>query len=153
MQDLTREIRGIVDRLLAVPGTFTRAKVAESCSAQLIEIASPDPNVHEFEAHIRRGPFSTLMFREHAAPTRSPGALVAMEVASNTHLAIADLSSCFELSLEFFDVNPHIPPEGALSFQESAGSRLVILEFGALSGLLLSVAVHETHREHGQHNP
>ncbi|MGW5751300.1 hypothetical protein [Nocardia rhamnosiphila] len=146
MHDPVREIRGAVDRLLAISGTLTHAKIAETCSAELNEIASTNPYVRDFVADPWNGPFSTIRFREPSSPAASLGSLVAMDVARKHRLTVADLTSCFDLSLESLDVNPHIPPEGTLSFQETVGNRLVILEFGALSGLLLLVAVHETDR-------
>ncbi|ONM50612.1 hypothetical protein [Nocardia donostiensis] len=136
------EIHRIVNRVLTAPGRFTEDSVSEACSVTLRKRVRTNPYMHEFEAHPEAGPFSTITFRGAAGSSGRPS-LVIMDVSAECRVTRSDLADSFRLSFERVHVNPRIPPEGVISFEEEHGCRTLHLQFTAESEILRSISVHE----------
>jgi len=142
-QQAVREIRQIVDQILAIPGQFTSEALGRACACTLAEVVSSNKKSREFEAHPEHGSFAIISFRGPASPKEDPSSLVIMKVREGVRLTQADLQDAFEFSMEGVDINPMIPPEGTISFRQSHDIRKLLVQFTYRSRTLRQVAVHE----------
>lgn len=144
MREPVGEIRRIVDRILAVPGRFTPESVSDTCSVMLFEVACGNPYMREFEVHPETGPFPTSTFRGSAVSSAHLTNLVSAEASARCRIAQAHPAGRFHLFAEYVGVNPRIPPEGVVSFQETHGLGTLHSQFNARCRTFRAVSVHET---------
>lgn len=142
---LAGAVRGVVDRILAVPGRLTLESVSDVCAVTLQEVACSNAYMQEFIAPVLEGgPLSSVTFRMPIAQSGRPDALVILEAAAESQITDSDLAGHFHLALESARVNPRVPPEGIISFEENYKFRSLYIELTVGSRILQSIIVHDT---------
>ncbi|MEU7766063.1 hypothetical protein AB0B25_13155 [Nocardia sp. NPDC049190] len=128
--------------MLSTSHDFTAEGVSAACSTELREVDSRNPYIREFQGNPQDSPFSAISLRLPRNPPAGPDSLLVLTPA--IRLTQADLTDRFDLSPDRADINPHIPPEGTISFRETRGNRTLVLQFTARSRILRRIAVNES---------
>ncbi|MBF6168145.1 hypothetical protein IU486_25830 [Streptomyces gardneri] len=135
-------IRFLIERVAS--SDITPETVSEIFAVSLREVDSTNTHVREFEGRPDAGPFSTVSLRVTGASAVDVAALLTLIPRKEVRLTQADLAGSFAFSREDVDVNPHIPPEGTISYREMLDDRrMVILELTYRTRLLRTIAIHE----------
>ncbi len=142
-------VRAIVDAIMSAPGELTPETVSAACSAALHEIDCVNPYMREFKGFPVNGPFETVSLRIPRVLSQNPTRLVAMTLQDDIRLTAADMAGAFTFSWDTASINPHIPPEGTISFREPCDGRELFLQFTYQSRLLRLVTIHENPRMGG----
>ncbi|UAK32932.1 hypothetical protein K8O92_02635 [Nocardia asteroides] len=135
-------IRLLVERVAS--SDITPETVSEIFAVSLREVDSANTHVREFEGHPDAGPFCTVSLRISGASAVDIAALLTLVPRGEVRLTQADLAGSFTFSREGVEINPHIPPEGTISFREILDDRrVVILQLTYRTRLLRTIAIHE----------
>ncbi|MEU7629318.1 hypothetical protein AB0C34_04920 [Nocardia sp. NPDC049220] len=140
-----------IDTVLSISHDFTAENIGAACSAELREVDSSNPYIREFQGKPQDSPFSAISLRLPRTPPAGPDSVLVLTPA--VRLTQADLTDRFDLSPERADINPHIPPEGTISFRETRGNRTLVLQFTARSRILRMIAINEADSTTGPHTP
>ncbi|MGW5385626.1 hypothetical protein [Nocardia sp. NPDC003963] len=135
-------IRATVDRLLTISVPFTVATVAAACTAELSEIPCSNSFMQEFVGHPETGPFETVTLRIPRPGSPASLHLTALTVRPGVIVRQEELRAYFALSRHGMALEPHVPPEGVVSFREEIGDTVLFLDLTAKSRTLTTVALH-----------
>lgn len=136
-------VRAVADRILALPELFDVETVSGACAVEMHEIGCPNIHMREFEGYPQVGPFKVVTLRVPRSASPTSIRLLALTTRAAAAVHEAELREYFTLSRQDVDINPHIPPEGMISFREVIGDRTLFLQFTARSRALAAIAVHE----------
>ncbi|WP_459549462.1 hypothetical protein [Nocardia sp. X0981] len=135
-------IRSLVDQLLAAGNPFDPATAAAVCAVELREVPCSNPYMREFAGRPSTGLFETLTLRIPRPGSPVSLHLVALTVRPEVVVPHGELREYFELPRQGMTLEPHVPPEGLMSFQEEIGDTTLFLDLTAQSGTLTSLALH-----------
>jgi hypothetical protein len=135
-------IRGSVDQLLAAAGPFDPSTVAAACATELREILCSNAFMREFTGSPSTGPFETLTLRIPRPYSPASLHLAALTVRTGVVVRQDELRGYFAMPRQGMALEPHVPPEGVISFREEIGDTAVFLDLRAKSRTLTTVALH-----------
>jgi hypothetical protein len=144
-------VRAVADRILALPDSFDAQTVSRACAVELHEIGCSSVYMREFEGHPQVGVFEMVTLRVPRASSPVSVRLLALTTRAAVAVHEPELRECFALPWQDIDINPHIPPEGTVSFREVFGFRTLFLQFTARSRSLTTMAFHEDIQPPSQH--
>ncbi|MEU4839894.1 hypothetical protein [Nocardia testacea] len=134
-------IRAAVDRLLTATDPFTPGTVASAFAIELHEIPCSNTFMREFTGSPSTGPFETVTLRIPAPYSPASLHLAALAVRAGVVVRQDELRGYFAMPRQGMALEPHVPPEGVISFREEIGDTAVFLDLTAKSRTLTTVSL------------
>ena len=128
----------LVDKIAALPD-LTKDALERVLGATLTHLPNADRAEQYYEGTLASGPFSRVEIRQ-SNPSQSSFALVILDVRAGVALPLGRFRSQGRVRPDMpLNVNPHIPPEGTVTFTDTHGSQQLRYEFTAKSDQLRGV--------------
>ncbi|MFF2554697.1 hypothetical protein ACFVUS_27100 [Nocardia sp. NPDC058058] len=126
--------------IAAIPGDMTPESIASACGVELSEIACAIPGVRELQGYPVGGAFSIISLRDSLTNRAEPPALT-LTPRAGVRLYQSDLERDFTFGRDLIHIDPHVPPEGTVTFLVQRGSKDLRFEFTRKSRVLRELTV------------
>jgi hypothetical protein len=128
----------LVDKVAALP-ELSKDALERVLGVTLTHLPDAGRDEQYYQATLASGPFSRVEVRQ-SNPSQSSFALVIFDVRAGVSLPLEKFRNAARVRPDMpVNVNPHVPPEGTVTFTDTHGSQQLRYEFTAKTDLLRGV--------------